>query len=229
VGGIAPVALGMLTCGGTLSTSPQSQTFVGLPGLVRVRTEGTFTFDDAYAPPPPPLCPPTPVACRTPVAAGKASLQMRADEGDKDSLQWRWRRGAATSAADFEDPVNTDHYDLCVYDQSGLLTRIPFPAGRSCDGKPCWRAKPSGFAYKNPDTSQQAATQLDLKAGASGKAAITLKARGPYLDLPDLGALSGAVEVRLHQAGSGVCWGASFSAPFDKLDIARGAFKDRSE
>src|SRR5262249_61942349 len=115
----------------------------------------------------------SPAACRLPVVAGKASLQI-VDRtiDDKDQLTWKWLRGADTSVADFGNPAATDSYVLCLYDDTGLRAALRIPAGGTCAGKPCWRGTSTGFLYMDKDATPDGITQLTLKAGLLGKAQI---------------------------------------------------------
>lgn len=100
-------------------------------------------------------------------------------------------------------------------DDAGLQATLQVPPGGICAGKPYWRAKSSGFLYKNTDASPHGITQLVLKAGAAGQAQIQVKGRGASLPLAALASLTGTLDVQLRNRTSGVCWGATFVPPFD--------------
>ena len=174
-----------------------------------------------------PLCPDAPDFCRQP-APGKGNLLM-VDKADdtKDRLTWKWTKGAATTKAEFGDPINTDEYALCFYDGGTLLTSAVV-AG-TCGTKPCWSDKPTGFVFrnKNKTVAPSGIQSVTLKAGAAGKAGITVKGKGVSLALPAPGGLSGPIDVQLHRNGSGICWGATFSPPFKKN--TGGVLKDASD
>ncbi len=151
-------------------------------------------------------CLPSPATdCRPPTAHAAASLLL---ETSGPRLRWKWGKGAATSLADFGDPVGTDPYTLCVYDESvgGQpttkldLAMLPGAA---------WRAKSTGFAYKDKLGSAGGVAAITLKAGAAGKAKVTLTAGGPNLALPPLPLV---VPVRVQLRGHGRCWGARYDA-----------------
>jgi hypothetical protein len=152
--------------------------------------------------------------CRTPIQSGKASLQIKnvADDS-KDALQWKWLKGAATTAGDLGDPTTTTDYTLCVYDAAGLSLRMAVPHGGSCAGKDCWAAKPGSFGYKDKVAAADGVQQLQLKAGVpAGRAKIQLKGRGAALGLPPSLALTPPLTVQL-QAANGTCWGATYGTP----------------
>lgn len=243
VGGVSSTAVGALFCSGAQPTggSLTNVTF-GFPGLVRVRSEGTLAFGDGtpvVAPTPQPTgtptasptpgagnCPATPASCRG--AAGTKLAIRRTGDAAKRALQWQWRKGAATLLADFGDPLTTDPYELCVYDQGQIVASIPVAPGGTCQGKPCWRAAASKLTFRSHDTALAAATRVDLKSGSAGKSAVTFAAAGPHLLLPGLGTLVGPLDVQLQSYGSGVCWGSTFTAPFDRLDVAKGTLQAKN-
>src|SRR6185369_12977611 len=178
---------------------------------------------------PSPLCPPAPAACRMPFLPGKSSLSMKDKTPDKgDQLQWKWLKGPTTPLADYGDPLTSDDYALCVYDNDVLLTSVDASAGGICRGKPCWSVKPTSIQYKNADGSPSGAVKIKLKEGLfDGKASIQVKARGDKVALPDLGALTGPIDVQLQRSGGAPCFGTTFSAPFLKHDAT--AFKDKAD
>ena len=186
---------------------------------VRIERNGTA---------PSPICPPAPSACRAPTVPGKSLLKIRNTVPDtKDQLQWSWGKGEVTPKADFGDPLGTDTYALCIYDDGELAVSGTAPAGGLCAGKPCWKDKPTGYLYKDRDLSPTGTAQLKLKEGlVAGKAAIKWKAKGGALAAPDL-TNPGTLRVELHRSGSADCWGATFAQPFDKNDGV--SFKDKGE
>ncbi len=202
----------------------------GFPGLLRSTQPGRLHVSDGPIPTPtttsgptatptplPGVCPAAPALCRSPIQAGKASLQLTdRSPDDKDKLQWKWMKGAATSLADLGDPIGSDEYALCLYDVFGLRATLQIPPGGTCQGNPCWRQKSSGFLYKNKDAGPHGITQLTLKAGADGKAQAQVKGQGSLLPLPSIDDLTGTMEVQLRNNASGLCWGTTFVPPFDK-------------
>jgi hypothetical protein len=178
---------------------------------------------------PSPLCPAAPVSCRAPFVPGKASLQMKDKTPDKgDQITWKWIKGPTTPLSDFGDPVTTDDYALCVYDNGALVTSAAADHGGVCRGKPCWSTKPTSIQYKNRDASPSGTQSIKLKPGAiDGKASITFKAKGDKVVLPNLGMLGGPVVVQLQRSGGAPCFGATYSAPFTKQDAAN--FKDKAD
>jgi len=237
-----PTDLAVLNCIGS-TTNPGLNNIGGYPGLVRSIQPGRLTFTDAVfptpvptaTPPPTPTpiptvtpmpgsCPAMPAICR---AAGDAKLQLVDRSPDeKDQLQWRWLKGAVTTLADFGDPLATDHYALCLYDDTGLRATVEIPPGGLCRGRPCWQSKAGGFVYRDKDATPFGVTQLTLKPGAAGRASVQLKAKGALVPLPPLPSLSGTLDVQLRNQANGNCWGATFVPPFDKRTAEQ--LKDRA-
>jgi cysteine-rich repeat protein len=168
--------------------------------------------------------------CRT-TGAGGAVLVMRDSDGNaKDLLLWKWRRGTATTKAEFGTPTESTSYALCVYDDSGLLTTLTAPAGDTCGGHACWASLPGGFRYRDPERTPDGVAELLLQQGRhDGRTKIVLEAAGDNLDLPDLGSsLESPLTVQLRRSGSRLCWGASYTfPPARRNDETR--FRDRSD
>jgi len=175
------------------------------------------------------LCPPTPATCRTPFVPGKATLQIKDKTPDSgDQLTWKWLKGAATPLSDYGDPLTSDDYALCLYDDGMLLTSVEAPHGGTCRGRPCWSAKSTSLSYKNADASDTGVRSVALKQGLTdGSASIKVQAKGTKIAMPDVGALTGPIDVRLHRSGGGPCFGATYSAPFLKHDAV--SFSDRAD
>lgn len=231
-----------------LWTAPSVETSVDLTGWGNaVDGDGTSAGDKAKfdvltvtvgAAPPPSVCDATPRAsCRKPVAPNASTFQVKDNPLDtKDAMSWTWTKGAATALSDFGDPVNgTTSYMLCVYDESaGVPTAVMtlnVPPGGNCAGKLCWAAKKTGFLYKDKNLTNDGIMQLQLTAGAAGKAKIVLKGKGERLPMPvPLGfadfAQDTAVIVQLVNS-DGTCWEADFSAPAKKNDLKQ--FNDKSD
>ncbi len=174
-------------------------------------------------------CPEAPLTgCKEPFVPGKSSLQLSNKAIDtKDALQWKWLRGARTTLADYDDPLNSTNYQLCLYDQTGLRIEVTNPAGGTCAGKPCWKATGlTGFKYSDKELTPDGGYKMTLKEGAVEKAKILLSGRGANLHLPDLSTLVQPIVVQL-QNSDGVCWEATFSGPPTKQNAEQ--FKDKAD
>ena len=171
--------------------------------------------------------------CRTP---SKSRLVLRDEASDaRDKLAWTWADGQATAPADFGDPVTTDDYTLCVFDQATtsprVLIRSTAPAASTCPygayGEPCWRALGTppgntGFKYRSsglllPD----GLARVMLTPGAAGKAKAEAKGRGANLHMASPLDVTVPVLVQL-QSENGQCWEATYtSAQQDSADVFR--------
>src|SRR6185503_18982163 len=119
--------------------------------------------------------------CRAPAVAHKALLRL-----SPGRLLWKWTRGAATTVADFGNPLASTSYSLCIYGGSQLLMTATASGSDSCGGKPCWTARSTGFRYTDSLLTPTGVSRLDLKAGPAGKAKIGMKGKGPLLAVPTL-------------------------------------------
>ena len=231
-----------------LWTAPSVDASVDLTGWGNaVDGDGTNAGDKAKfavltvavgASPPPAVCAAAPLTgCRKPTASGASTFQLKDNTLDnKDALTWNWTKGAATSLSNFGDPVNgTTSYTLCVYDESAgvpnAVMSLTAPPGGVCSGKPCWKAKKTGFQYKDTSLTNDGLLQLQVTAGAAGKAKIVVKGKGERLPLPvpvgfSLFAQDTAVIVQLVNS-DGTCWEADFSSPAKKNDLKQ--FNDKSD
>lgn len=209
-----PTVLGVIGCLGATGIAAINNV-IGFPGPLRNVHVGRLTFPGSI---PAPACPPSVDACRTPTVPGKSQLQVKDLTPDaKDQVRWRWSKGAATTVADFGNPTGTDHYDLCVYDGGGLVASMAIPAGGLCGGHPCWRASAKGFRYKNKAATPRGITKLSLTAGETGKASIQIAGKGDALPLLAPSTLQAPLNVQLRHRATGVCWGATYAAPFKRL------------
>ncbi len=169
-------------------------------------------------------CPATPASCRT---AAVSRLTIRNDTRDeRDRIAWRWIKGDATAPEELGDPLTTDAYDVCVYDAGSLLMGMVAPAGGSCGGsvghpKPCWKATRKGYVYSDKFLTPNGVRKVKLNGGDAGHATAVVSAKGANLQVPDLTAITGPLDVQLRRHDGGVCLGATFAAPFQKQDARR--------
>jgi hypothetical protein len=168
---------------------------------------------------PTPACAPTPEPCRTPTASAKSQIQLQDRmPDDKDKLQWKWASGAATMKNEFGNPVTTDGYDLCIYDNNALVESHMALPGGLCANKACWASKTKSFEYKDKELTPHGIEKISLKEGLAGKASIQVKGKGGLLGVTPLGPLTGPLSVQLRRRDGGICFGTTFSAPFTKDD-----------
>jgi len=172
---------------------------------------------------PPPACAPTPEVCRTPAVGNKATVVLRDNATDtKDSLVWRWIKGAATMKSEFGDPVNTHDYELCIYAGGTLVANTTIPAGGS------WDDRTSGYRYSDRTGMAEGIQTIVLRAGTDEKAYITVRGKGAGLDMPNVNMLASPLTMQLKREGGTVCWGATYSFP-PALKHTDTLFRDRAD
>jgi hypothetical protein len=141
----------------------------------------------------------------------------------KDSLVWKWTKGADTDADELGDPTADDGYVLCLYGDTEndptLLTELSAPPGGLCAGKPCWKRLGSppgakGVKYADKETTPTGVLGLLAKPGADGKAKMVVKAKGPLLRTPAMPVTAFPVRAQLQGAGS--CW----EAEYDEANVS---------
>ena len=155
----------------------------------------------------------------------KASFALAAGTAPANAkLTWKWVSSGAIASADFGQPTTTTGYDLCVYDQRGLLTTARVPPAGQCGVKPCWKANTNGAKYTNKGLTPDGVLTLSLKAGAVGRGKIGLKAKRDSLELPTL-PLVPRVTVQLRRVDTGACWEAAYD---EAVTNATAKFKAKS-
>jgi cysteine-rich repeat protein len=150
-----------------------------------------------------------------PALATKSSIVLRHHGTDpgKDKITWAWRSSAAVALADFGSPLATADYTLCVIEQGGGVLRSSrtAPAGGVCGSRSCWTTGTSALRYRDKEGTPEGLSAITLRAGADvGRGKITVKGKGPLLDLPALG-FTPPVIVRLVRDDASVCWEATYS------------------
>jgi hypothetical protein len=162
--------------------------------------------------------------CRLPGRQRSDILIVRSPTGTGNRVLWKWRNGDATPFDAFGDPVVSDDYAFCVYEDGGnsLLFKAIAPAGAAPFLPPYWRISPPGgshtvapksLRYSDPDGDNDGMQSVRLVAGETGRAKIILKARGAALPLPDFSYVDLPLLVQLQHesAEPGECWEATFS------------------
>ena len=161
-------------------------------------------------------CTPAPLpGCASSVEPQKSTLLVKLNKlSAKNQLSWIWGKGAATSSGDFGDPRVGDDYAFCLYGAADttptLLVDVAFPAGGTCAGKPCWKAKGNPPGAKGHGYAQKGYATVALTPGDSGKAKIVVRLKGAAFDAPTLPATM--LPLRAQLQGAGRCWETSFVA-----------------
>jgi len=173
-------------------------------------------------------CPATPAAgCRSPIAPLKSTFLVKPGTTPaKNLLQWTWTKGAKTLPATFGNPITTDGYRLCVYEDTDgtpdLLSESAIPAGGTCAGKPCWKGlgKPvgsKGYKYTNKTLLPSGISSLLLKPGDAGKSKIVLTGKGAAVAMP---AIPATFPLRVQLIGAGGCWESAYDAADASKNLA---------
>ena len=229
------------------STPAATATALPTPGLTATATVTPAVSPEAtptstVSPTPEPtadtsLCMAAPrVGCRGSVRTGRSVLIVQDHPVDRrDRIVWKWRKGAATSIADFGDPLASDDYALCLYDESASVPRLvlaaDLPANDACPGSgdDCWARARAGarvLRYKSTSGIPDGVTRVVLKPGDDGAARITLQARGEDVDVPSL-PLALPLRVQL-QGVHGSCWESRHTAAGARRNDVR-IFRGHSE
>jgi len=186
-------------------------------------TTTTTTTTSTTLPPP---CPPVPTGGCQPALSQKAVVKLgRGTMLAKNKLSWAWASSASVLVSDFDDPTTSTGYQLCMYDQTGLVLTNTAPAGGTCAGKPCWALGKTGAKYMNKALAPDGLQKISLKAGGSGQAKIKVKSKGANLLVPAM-PLGMPVQVQLRRMDAVACWDAVFS---NALVNTGTAFKGKSD
>jgi len=220
----------------TTTVNPTSTTSTIVPTTTTSTSTTTTTTTSTTLPPvtsttipPSPPCPPSapPSGC-LPASPGKGSLILKRKGGAKDRLVWRWRGGGVTPS-DFGSPLDATGYTLCLYDgdEAGAVLRLvaALPAGGECAGKPCWKAKRTGFKYKDKALTPDGLSAATFKVGRTG-AVLGVNGKGAGLDVPTL-PLDVPIRVQLHRTDASACWETTFAATKKNTGALLKARSDR--
>jgi len=151
-----------------------------------------------------------------PVCRGSSSGQVILS-ATANYITWSWFAADEVFVDDFGEPALTDHYSLCMWDESGptptLILRTMAPAAQQCtsSAKPCWLETTTGFAYRDRFRTPEGIASLTMKAGAAGVASVKLVARKGNLTVPDL-PLGVPVRIQL-RSSAGACFESVYSVP----------------
>jgi hypothetical protein len=151
-------------------------------------------------------------SCRKPTVREASSLIIEDKADDThDSLTWKWTRGAATGIDEVFGSLFRSDLALCVYDRAATQPDLVVGAGVGCGQTDCWKSSHNELSYARRDGSPDGVTSAKIKAGAEGRAEISIAASGTNLETPSL-PLAPRLDVQL-QSPDGLCWEADFSTP----------------
>jgi len=121
---------------------------------------------------------------------------------------------------DFGDPLDTDTYTVCLYDESGaspsLIFRMTAPAGGVCGSRSCWRrVGDGGLAYKDKERTPEGVDTARVTVNARGGVRLSVKGKGVNLSNRAVPLLVPPLSLPLRaqlQVGNGECWEATYDA-----------------
>jgi hypothetical protein len=126
--------------------------------------------------------------------------------------KWKWKKGEATTKADFGNPTTRTDYEVCLYYGGFGSQKRP-----SCSNVPAgvgWKETKNGFNFK-VDGNIGGVHKIKLKAGESGKASIQVKKSDERVSRP----LDATVVVQISNS-EGQCWESLFSS-FSKNNLRK--------
>ena len=158
------------------------------------------------------------LSCRTPTIPGTSRLLVLDKPNDKfNRLVWRWRKGEATTLADFGTPNGDTDYALCIYDlvlgTPNLVSETVIPGGAN------WLQFPNRWRYADPTKSQGGTRRVILKEGTHGTSRIIFRAVGVNVDLASL-PMAQSPRVLVQLLNENLCWEAEYSTSI-RNDFAR--------
>jgi hypothetical protein len=153
-----------------------------------------------------------------------ARKQQLSLKSKKNSMEYRWTRGDATTIADYGDPLERTSYALCIID---FIAGVPLV--KDCALAPAgtlgWRKKGNGYKYRMKDGSPGGLTRLKLRRGEQKRGKMTALGEGMDFELP----LAQDPEVRVLVFGNNTCWQARFIGEAKKNDAKRFKAKQTFE
>ena len=155
----------------------------------------------------------------SPLVGRHGTLDVRAGSNGNRSLAWRWVGSQATTAAQLGDPVHTTAYRVCLLDHAELpgdvrrrrrvLLAADVPAEGTCNGHPCWQARPGGgFVFRGGPHPLDGISTIAVAPGPALASTISVSGAGAALSLGSLPATLDATMQLSNDAGS--CWQADY-------------------
>jgi hypothetical protein len=161
-----------------------------------------------------PSCPVAPqTTCRVPSAPKGSKVSLKASKPGKEKLKWSWKKGPATTGAEFGAGLTSKGYSLCIWTaDDALVMSAKAPITGDCSGNACWVSKSSGekHLYKDKELARGGTFKVILRGGEAGKASAKMLGRGPNLAIAALPISPMPVTIQFID-GDGGCWGATYS------------------
>jgi hypothetical protein len=148
------------------------------------------------------------------ITGAKSSFQLKDSGTDsKDQIKWKLSKGGMLDHPMLGDPVTMRAYTLCIYDETAGVRSVTIDPSASWDDK-----DPKGFNYKDKNGAEDGVTKASLRAGAAGKSAASVAARGVNVPMPaplsmtEFFDIDTAVTVQLVNDETSLCWTSEFTA-----------------
>jgi len=154
-------------------------------------------------------CPPHPAEGCIAAANGRF-VAKDGQSNEDDQLVWKFVSAANLAAGDFGDPLGTNEYALCIYDDGTKKIDLTVPPGSS------WRAlRSGGFRYRDYLGTADGTTKIELIPGEIGQSMLEWRGKGAGLRIPASASVnslfSGSVAVTVQLHGNGNCWETTFA------------------
>ncbi len=165
--------------------------------------------------------------CRT---AEKSQLVLKdypAADDRKDSFQWKWSKGQATTQAEFGSPLSSTDYDVCLYAGSNLPLSVLAVPSDSVLWETTGSDGTKGYRYDDRAGLSTGVQKVALTSGEDGKAKLMVNAKGVELPDPTLGGLAQPVTVQLQRRDSSICFESTFGLA-DVITNSAQQFKAKS-
>jgi hypothetical protein len=160
----------------------------------------------------------------------KATLDVKDNAVDtRDLLKFTWKGGPVLFPA-LGDPIQTTHYELCVYDANGIRHAVGVPPGFTPPLGPGWRllgtaTNPKGYRYKDLAADVMGVKEVKVQASSIDRATAKVNAKGLQVPDPTPPPYTLPVTAQLYSS-SGTCWEAVFDTPTTKRNEL-GLFKGK--
>lgn len=148
------------------------------------------------------------VGCKGSALNGASLLLDDRTSDTRDRLTWAWRKGAATTFADFGNPTVATPYTICLYDTIGGVPQRRFT--QSIPPGARWKAYSRGFRYRDSALTYGGINSITLTEGATGRASVQVQGHGQPLALPML-PLQRQPNVIMQLLSDNACWSATYS------------------
>jgi 6-phosphogluconolactonase (cycloisomerase 2 family) len=143
-------------------------------------------------------------------------IKKKPSSPSASTMSWKWKKGEATTVADFGDPSSDTTYTMTVSDASGEKFSLEIPRGEVFPEANPWLALSDGYRFLEKSRTHSGAYKVVLKEGEDGRSAVSSLHKGENLtaELPADLTFQAPVTVRLRNndpANQGICWESKMS------------------